>query len=216
MQDDIYMLFAPKSTRGLRVDYPELSSYEELKSLFKRDLLFVWYYACKSSPLFNFDGPERVLIEKCIKASELTFDDEARKTKFLAGNFPSKIQAAIEVMNNFEPAARIMAKIEALKDIEDVKKMTSLSLDSSGNHAEFFVKGSIPKGEENDPNYMPEIDMGKKEKYMGMVFKKNEKLGDMISKAEQGWGVVKSDKTLVDKNMDDTGETFGESFHNNN
>ena len=216
MEADIFMLFAPKSDRGLRVDYPELSNYEELKSLFKKELLFVWYYACKSSPLFDFDGPKKVLIEKCVKASGLKLDDPAKKVKFMAGNFPAKVQAAIEVMQNFEPSARITAKLEALKDIEDLKKMTSLKLDGNGNHPEFYEKGSIPKGEEGSEDYLPEINMEKKNKYMSMILKKNERLGDMISKAEQGWGVVKSDKTLIDKNKDDTGESFAESFHNNN
>ncbi|MHA1974621.1 MAG: hypothetical protein ACTSW1_16595 [Candidatus Hodarchaeales archaeon] len=210
------MLFAPKSARGLRVDYPELGKYEELKALRAKELLFVWYYACKSSPLFNYDGPKKNLIERCIKASNLRIDDPAKLAKFEVGNFPAKIQAGIDVMFNFEPAARIVAKLEALKDIEDLKKMTSLKLDPNGNHPEFYVKGTIPRGKENEEggtDYMPEIDMSKKQKYMDMVIKKNEKLGDMISKAEKGWGVVRSDKTNIDKNRDETGVSYAESFH---
>lgn len=214
MTDDIYMLFAPKSARGLRVDYPELSKYEELRSIMQKELLFVWYYACKSSPLFNFDGPQKVHIEKCMKAAKLVIDDPAKKAKFMAGNFPAKVQAAIEVMYNFEPAARIVAKLEALKDIEDLKRMTSLELDKDGNHPQFYEKGYKPP-EDPEPGHEPDIDMEKKNKYMSMILKKNEKLGDMINKAEQGWGVVKSDKTMIDKNKDDTGVSFAESFHEN-
>ena len=204
MSDETYLLFAPKSARGLKVDYPELSEFEEFKSLRAWELLFVWYYACKSSPYFNLDWKERDVIKKCTEAAKYRFDDEAKKEKFMSGNFPAKIETAIKQMQLFEPDARIQAKLLAQKMIEDIKKMTSLELDERGAHPNFMNKDG------------DDLDIGKQQKYMDMLLKAQDKLGDMIAKAERGWGVTKKNKTAIDKNKEDSGDTFAESFHNDN
>jgi hypothetical protein len=201
-KEEIYLLFAPKSNRSLRFDYPELADYSEFKALNKLDLLFVWYYACRSSPYFNDDSRERVVIDKCARAAGLVFNEEDKKEKFLSGNFSDKIQAAINVMLKFEPSARIIARAQAMKNYNDIMKMTSLKLTETGDHNSFLDKdGSIKVTD--------------KKAYMSMVFDANQKTGDMLAKIEQGFGITEKSKTIIDKNKTGEGETFAEAFHNN-
>jgi hypothetical protein len=201
-KEEIYLLFAPKSNRSLRFDYPELADYSEFKALNKLDLLFVWYYACRSSPYFNDDSRERVIIEKCARAAGLVFNEEDKKEKFFSGNFSDKIQAAINVMLKFEPSARIIARAQAMKNYNDIMKMTSLKLTDTGDHPSFLDK---------DGN----IKVTDKKAYMSMVFDANQKTGDMLAKIEQGFGITQKSKTIIDKNKTGEGETFAEAFHNN-
>jgi len=196
------MLFMPKSVRGLKIDYPELNDYEELKALDRKSLWFVWLYACKSSPYFDIDKKsEREIVELCVNTCGMRFDDPAKREKFLDRNFPEKIQAAIPIMNSFEPSVRMLAKLSAIRSLENVKKMTSLTLDEHGNHVQFLDK---------DGN----IDFNKKKQYMSMVMDKEKKIGEIIQKAEQGYGLSIAKKG-GNKNLDDNGWTFLETFHQN-
>lgn len=200
---EIYLMFAPLSGRGLKVDYPELSEYEELAVLRMNELLFVWYYACKTSPYFNDDkSSEREIVEKCLEASKLRFDDPAQKERYLSLNFPEKIQAAITVMNSFEPSVRILAKLSAVKAMNDVKKMVSIKLDENGNHPQFLNKDG-------------EIDSQKKKNHMSMILTSQKEMADLIARSERGYGIT-SKKASGNKNLDEAGYTFMESYHENN
>jgi hypothetical protein len=201
--DSVYMLFAPKSSRGLRVDYPELSEYEEFKNLRPNELYFVWLYGCKSSPYFDSNLPERQIIEMCAKRAHLRFDDDGKRKNFLSGNFGEKIHAAIPVMNAFEPSARILAKKLAFKHLSDIKRMTSLKLDPQGNNEQFH-------------NVSGEISFQKKAAYMKMLLDANKELPGLIAKSERGFDVVEKKKKSGDKSRTGTGDTFAEDYHNNN
>jgi len=201
-KEEIQLLFAPKSPRALKFDYPELADYPEF-NINKTDLLFVWYYACKSSPFFNDNMRERVVIEKCARTAGMLLKEEDKKEKFLSGNFTDKIQSAIETMLKFEPSARIIARERAMKNYGDIVKMTSLKLDENGNHESFIGKDGG-------------INLGDKKKYMDMVFDANQKTGEMLAKVEQGFGIVEKSKTLLDKNKTSGGDTFAEAWHNDN
>lgn len=201
-EKNIYLLFAPKSDRGLRVDYPELSRYDELKGLGRRELLFVWYYACKSSPYFNMDVKDpRLVVEKCLEASGLIFQDETKKAKFLARDFPEKISAAIKVMSSFEPSVRILAKLKAVKAIATLERLTNLKLDEDGNHSSFKNKDG-------------QVSFTSRKQYQDAVIAAQEKMDALIEKAEQGYGITIIDSS-ANKNIDDNGLSFAESYHEN-
>lgn len=190
------LLFAPKSDRGLRIDYPELSGIKEFESLRKNEMLFVWYYGCKSSPYFNLDWKETDIIKKCVEKSQLNVNKE-----FLEGKFPDKIKSAVLVMNRFEPALRIIARQEAAKTLLDNRKLTSLILDNEGNNIQFQSK-------EGDVDFM------KKKHYQKMLSDASADLPVLIQRAEQGFGLTEKSKSKVeDKNLDDGGKSFAETYH---
>lgn len=204
-KQDLYMLFAPKSARGLRVDYPELNEYPEFQGLRANEMLFVWWYACKSSPYYDIDKKtEREIIAMCLEKARMRFDDPAKKEKFLSQNFPEKINAAITTMRTFEPSVRILGRLSAIRSLSNIRKLTSLELDEHGNHP-MFIKG---KGED------AEVDFKKRTDYMNMIIKKEEKIGSIIDKAERGYGVAKMTDEQS-KDLDDGNLTFLESYHEN-
>lgn len=197
------LLFAPKSERGLRIDYPELRNYKEF-DIRPKELLFVWYYACKSSPYFNLDIPEKEIVKKCIEASGLYFSDPVKKTEFLEGRFPDKIKLAVQTMNSFEPSARIKAKLDAARNYSNYMKLTKLELDEDGNNVQFLNKDN-------------EIDFNKKAKYQGMLEDSIEHSIKLVSIIEASNSLTERSKTNIeDKNMDADGRSFGDSFHDEN
>jgi len=199
--DSVYMLFMPKSPRGLRIDYPELSEYEEFKNLNPTQLYFVWLYGCKSSPYFDSPLPETKIVELCAKQCKMRFDDDGKRQNFLSGKFGEKINAAIPVMNQFEPSARIMSKKLAFKHLRNIKNLTDLVLEEGGMHDQFTTAGG-------------DVSFDKKARYMKMVLDANKELPGLIAKAEKGFSIVKKESKIGDKNRTSTGDTFSEDYHN--
>lgn len=195
------LLFAPKSLRGLKFDYPELAQIPVLKDLRPAEILFVWYYACKSSPYYNWKGNEQDVIKKCMDAAGLYVGDGPKNANFLSGNFPYNIKESIPIMNNFEPNLRILLKQDAAEAILDLRKMTSLQLDGDGNHDQFLNKDK-------------EVDFNKKKVYMSMYEKREEMIPILLKKAE--YGLVDSKESKAEsKNMSSSGKTYAEEYHEN-
>lgn len=200
--EERYLLFAPKSARGLRVDYPELNEYKEFQGLRPKEILFVWWYACRSSPYFNMDyNSEREIVEMCLDRVNFYFDDPAKKEKYLSQNFPEKISAAISMMRTFQPSVREMARKSAVRSLHNIRKLTSLELDEDGNHPLFRNKDD-------------EWDFKKRNDYMKMIISKEEKIDAIIEKAEQGFGLMKL-TAEQSKDLDDGDLTFLESYWEN-
>lgn len=199
------LMFAPKSARGLRMDYPEIREVKEFQDLRPQQLLFVWYLACKTSPYYDVDDlEERDIIKLCLEKSKLNIVDPTSKAEFLEGKFPDRIKAAIPPMQRFEPSIRILARIEAARMILDYKKLTSLNLDDDGNHTQFMGKDG-------------DVDFNKKQKYHKMLDDGMEALPRLIAKAEQGFGIIEKSKSQIeDKNLDESGKSFGDTYHENN
>ena len=201
--DTVYTVFAPKSIQGLVTDYPELGQIDEFK-IRKHELLFVWYYACKVSPMFSHSShrSKREKIEACLKVSGYVPSHDI-KSKILEGNFPTRIAGAISRMEDFEPSVRIMAKLDSMDKYLTLQKLTSLDLDEEGNHATFKNKDE-------------EINFTAKKQYMEMIIKFEEKKPGIISQIENGFGVTGVKKGSNDKNYDESGKTFLEAFHSQN
>lgn len=101
-----YVIFAPKGNKELKREYKELDDYQEFKALNNSDLLFVWWYACKCSPLINIPEEKRVFM-----AIDQSYRDkgiqEARKVDWQNRDFPPHIKQAIKVMDRFNPQMRV-------------------------------------------------------------------------------------------------------------
>ena len=103
-----YVLFAPKSTRGLKFDYPELASRErsaEFVDIGKYDMLFIWAWACSSSPFQNIEPREEKLRLCCMYAYPP--DQCDRKAVAFKSFFPEEINRGIERMGRYSLAARV-------------------------------------------------------------------------------------------------------------
>lgn len=108
-----YLLFAPdKSGRDLRSQYPELFEYPEFKShaIKPYDVLFVWWYACASSPIF--DQPDAERLEEAVYMSYPSNQMKEAKIGEFRTKMPDNIMAAINRMRSFNQSARIETYIQ--------------------------------------------------------------------------------------------------------
>lgn len=120
------VVFAPKSAKELRRDYPELDDYPDLKGLSPQELLFVWAWCCKTSPFLSIAEEKRC--GPCIEfAFKSPHQQESRKQAYGAGtggapSFPDEIKRAIRVMERFNPGLRIQMAADNLHLLEQCQK----------------------------------------------------------------------------------------------
>lgn len=188
-------LFAPKSKRGLLIDYPELKKHEDLKKLRDpKDLLFVWYFASKSSPFYDIEKPEE-RAKQCIK--HVYGEDIAhhKAENFISGNFDDKIGTAIALMASFNPGPRIRAKKMVEKILSNYEKL--IDIDAS-NDEEFLGKDE-------------KVDWSKKKAYVDTCATVSASLPRLISQTEAGFGIAdeSGDQDML------SGELL-DDFHENN
>lgn len=194
-----FSIFAPKSSRVLYEDYPELRVYKQLKGLNTYELLFVWYYACEASPLHRITDKRK----RCDEAMKITFFagkqarlDQRLKEQYLNGKFTERIANAIDVMSRFKIGPRIRAKMITEKAFENIEKI--LDIDAN-NPAHFLNKDG-------------EVDYSKKKSYVDTAAKAVELLPTLIEQLEGSFGVVsKKEAEQLDEGVD--GESFMDSFH---
>lgn len=184
-----YSVFAPKGKRSLISDYPELGEKDEFRVLHKNELLFVWYFACKVSPLYEIEPvPER--INQAIKMSFGHMPEE-QKQKYLKGAFPEKVKIAIREMERYIPSWRIRAKKMLDKSFDNLEALIDIDVNDDSQFK----------------NASGEIDWSKKKAYAETVGKVQEMLPEMIAKAESGFGAVKTNK-----NDQDSGNSFADEY----
>lgn len=174
--DPRYSMFYPKTKDGLLIDYPQLQKFKEFNELRKEELLFVFFFYCKSSPLAGIDNQYR-RAEKAVSHSfSNTGTQEA--AQFKKCNFPDRIIVAGEKMRIFEPGPRIRAKKLIEKILSDYEKI---------------VGGTDVDDEENS-------DMNKKKNYVELTKIVANALPGLISQAEESFGVTEigSEEELED------------------
>ena len=130
-----YVIFCPKSERDLRRDYPELWDYPALAKLANpSEMLFVWWYSCRSSPIIDMPDEKRfpIAVEKSFKGSRI---DEV-KNKYAPGGvapaLPEEWKAAVKVMNGFNPGMRIEMAVNNIFLFEQCSK--HIRQDRMGDH----------------------------------------------------------------------------------
>jgi len=108
-----YVVYAPRSTKQIKRDYKELDDYEEFKPLTSAELLFVWWFACRCSPIIDMPEEKRVLVA-CEKAFKSKGQAEARRLEYGSLAFPDTLKAAIKIMDRFDPGGRIQRMVDDL------------------------------------------------------------------------------------------------------
>jgi hypothetical protein len=115
------VLFAPKNSADLRTQYPELNEYPELKELNSLEMLYVWAFACQTSPFLELPESERIAAAAAWAwPGESTIATRTRDMQ--AGNVPGHIKVAIRRMKSFNATARIEERAFILKLRENCKQ----------------------------------------------------------------------------------------------
>lgn len=167
-------MFYPKTRKGLKDDYPELSKIEAFKTLNKNDLLFVWYYACKASPFYR-EEELSIRAKKSVIESYGEIAGEKMCRAYSAGNFPEKIRIAIPEMGKFQIGPRIKAKLMVEKIMNNYSELIDINVET-----EFKDK----EGEE---------DWTKKKAYIDSCAKISAALPTLIIQSEGSFGVTEKD-----------------------
>jgi hypothetical protein len=128
--DNVWMIFAPRNSKDLRVQYKELSEYSEFKpELIKtHDLLFVWWFRCASSPYHDMDDSEK--LELCIHAAYQTEQQRESKRKEFANGFPDNMRKAFRRMESFNLTARVQNMLTTRVVRENCIKMLKADTDN--------------------------------------------------------------------------------------
>jgi hypothetical protein len=165
-------LFEPKGI-DLRLDYPELSDIPEFMDLESpSDLLFVWWYANRTSPIIKLERQQRWL-EAAKKAYGVHGIERGEVKKMMEGKVPEKIKMAIEVMTKFNPHIRLRAKFADQAAYDEIIEMINIS-------------------ELDKATIMADADLMTKR--TNFLFSANSKLPDMVARIERGYSVTLKNK----------------------
>lgn len=187
-------MFYPKTKKGLLIDYPELKKIEAFVGMNKNELLFSWYYGCKSSP-FDYEEDSKVKAEKSFIEAFGSKQKEGLESSYIAGNFPEKVRVAITEMQKFEIGPRVRSKIMIEKIMTNYEQLVDIDVKT-----EFKDKDD-------------EEDWSKKKAYIDSCAKISSTLPTLINQAEGGFGITEKEEGDV-KELDSS--SIIDTFHENN
>lgn len=122
LQENAYSMFMPNDRNDLLTDYPELQKVPSLRAIKPKEVLFVWYYACKASPGVRKLHTEKERIEFAVRAAWETPTKEMLE-KYGNKKWGQAIDQAISDMRRYELQPRIINKLlceRIQRNIQDV------------------------------------------------------------------------------------------------
>lgn len=168
-----FSLLYPSNTGDIFKDYPHLRSDEAFNKLNNSEMMFVWYFACKSSPFIRMHDEQRRA-----KASVSTAFGKKGKPQGIAAlmslNFPAKIRDATERMSRYEPGPRLRAKMMVEQAFTNFGKLIDVNVD---DETQFQNKDG-------------EIDMAKKKSYTDLTISITKALPLLVQQAEGGFDIT--------------------------
>lgn len=192
-----FSLFAPKSERDIRNDYPELREVEEFKKLSKSDMLFIWYYACEASPLAATKSDQKraqVSIDYIRRINPNLITGKFEKYAIL--EFDYQMEAAINRMMKYRMGIRVRAKKMIDSILSNYEKIACVDI----NGAEFLDKEGSK-------------DFTKIKAYVDSSKTMSTNLPGLIEQAERGFSVTE-DEYQGSEDMGD-GDTLMDDYIGN-
>lgn len=174
-----FSLFYPNTTGDIFKDYPHLRKEESFERLNRSEMMFVWYFACKSSPFVRTEDEQH----RAKKSAHVAFGQKGipeAVAKLTSLDFPEKIRAAIDRMSEYEPGPRIRAKMMIEKALTNFEALIDIDVTD----------------DENFKNKDGEVDMGKKNSYTTLTINITKALPVLIQQAERGFDVTEIGETI--------------------
>ena len=188
--ENLQILFKPKEGK-LKQIYPELNENKKFKDLSADELLFVWYFACQSSPI-DPSIPDSI---RANAAAMESVKDKDKRAHFAQMSFPEKIKEAIEEMSKYNADVRMVAKRIIQNSFNTLEAMSKTSVEEF-EYEEVDQKGAVIK----------KIDWSGRKQYVDSVSKIADTLPTLIAQMEQGFGIV-------DTKGNDAGEKLIDKYH---
>lgn len=140
-----YLMFAPKGIKDLRVYYPELLEYPEFKSsaIKHNDMLFVWWWACACSPLFDRDDANK--LEECVHIAYSNAQQRAAKMAEFSNKIPDNIISAAKRMESFNLHARVENYVQTKTVRDNCNAMLAANMESMNEDEKDAWASRAPK-----------------------------------------------------------------------
>lgn len=160
--------------------YSELGTIEEFRPLSGKELVFVWYFSNKTSPLIISNIPPVDRVELALKRSWL-LDGMQPKTLSLYKElvFPEHLQEAMKRMASFNPDIRDRAKLILVSMFDNLSKI-----------------GDLDNFKDKDGSY----DMTA---YANAAKSVTATMPTLIKQMEDGFGVKDVDEVMAEETGDD-------------
>ncbi len=157
-------IFKPGET-DMKQQYPELKSEAAFKKLTNPQLMFVWYWANKTSPFRQLADHKKT--HQAWMASG--FDNENKNHLKLKhqNQWPDYIETAMEKMAEYNPELRFQANMATANIFNNMKLLIAT------NESELKLK---------EPNHQKQ--------YMDMVIGISKEMPNIIKKLEEGYGIT--------------------------
>ena len=124
-----FSLWHPSSKGDLFLDYPALRTVQEFKDLNNpKKLLFVWFFACKTSRARELHD-EQYRIKYALRAAWGEYPPKDVHDTYMKKQWGSAMDAAIAKMRSYEPEPRMRMKFIADQQIRKVQEMLETTSD---------------------------------------------------------------------------------------
>lgn len=125
------VLFAPKNSSQLKVQYPELAEISEFQELNEYEMLFVWGYACDTSPFLDAKVvPEKERLNAVIEWAYPSTEARLAKKREFNSDLPAMVKMAIIKMKAFNKQARIEEQVFLLQLRENCKRFIAQDIET--------------------------------------------------------------------------------------
>lgn len=171
-------MFYPKTKKGILSDYPELKKIGVFEKINKNEMLFVWYFACQSSPFHDEEDPKI----RCERSVIEAFGPERSKQvmgAYSAGNYSERVRLAISEMQKFQIGPRIRAKMMVEKIMSNYEQLIDIDTKTAFKDKDH------------------EEDWTKKKAYIDSCAKISSTLPTLITQSEGGFGVTEKEDGQV-------------------
>lgn len=119
-----YSTFWPKSKNDLLMDYPELRKVKSFADIDNpRKMLFVYFYACRISPIVRVFQEDSKRIEAAMKEAWGKRIPKEIKDAYMQRDFGDEIANAIEDMRAYIPEGRVRMKLLFMRALERVQEL---------------------------------------------------------------------------------------------
>lgn len=125
-----FLVYAPHTAKDIKRDYRELNDYEAFRKVTPTELVFVWWFAIKCSPIIDLPEEKRVLVA-VEKAFRVKSQADARRIEYSTLNFPDDIKNAIKCMDRFDPGGRITAMADDLHTMTQMQHIIRKDISSA-------------------------------------------------------------------------------------
>jgi hypothetical protein len=132
---DMIQVFDAKSglSDSFKNRFPEVGLRDEFQKLSDSEIAFIWYIACRTSPLFKKHGTiaERIApAARNVFGGEATWGSEIKNIVAKKGTFfPARYTDAIVLMNSFDVGLRLRAHFMNISRFNTYESMTILDDD---------------------------------------------------------------------------------------